>query len=1015
MARDTNYQDVIWDPDGAEPESIKGRRGCCCGIFVLLLAVVIIVGAVAYWQGFLPGFIEELIPLGDRDNESSQAGAEGDRGIEPYQAGVDSDTDEGERGTYITLPATPATANTPAASRSASPAAKAAGTPVPERASKPASQTAATSGPAASPTATAAAPLPTPNPALRKKDTDGDGLIEVSNLDQLDAIRYDLDGDGEADSGSGAEAYAAAFPVSPGQAVCRQGCSGYELARSLDFDEAGSYASGSVSAAWTGGTGWRPIGVSKNRFNTTFNGNGHTISNLYIDRIRGSVGLFGFTGKSSVIRATGLESVEVYGGDDAGSLVAVNRGVVWASHATGGVTGVDHVGGLIGWSVGPGKVLVSGPVAQSEGTVRASYASVSVSGDSNVGGLVGRINNFATVVASYSTGAVSGRHGVGGLVGISVDGIIGSSYSTGAVSGGNSVGGLVGITNGTIIASYATGSVTGTGNVRGLGMSRPGAPISYSYWDTETSGSNTRSVQGSYEGKTTAELQSPTGYAGIYSNWNADVDDADGDGNLATGADNFWDFGTGSQYPALKVDFDGDGTATWQEFGKQHTPVPSVYESDAAANGKYDTDGDRLIEVSTLEQLDAIRYDLYGNGSRDYESDEAVYIAAFPMAESEAVCKKRCSGYELVRSLDFDRTDSYAAGAVNAAWVTGSGWLPIGQADSRYGNRNRFRTTFDGNGHIISNLYISRPTKRVDPGSTGLFGLADGTSVIRDIGLMNVEVTGVGDVGALVGKNYGAVSGAFVTGEVSGSRTVGGLVGRNDGSVSNSYATSSVSGSREVGGLAGYGGKVFASYATGKVSGEERVGGLVGSSGTIIASYATGRVSGKEFVGGLVGINSSRIIASYATGRVSGDEFVGGLVGSNVGRVVASYATGRVSGEAHVGGLIGQISSTPLRIADSYWDTRTSGLAIGIGYGDTAGVEGKTTTELQSPNGYTGIYRSWNADLDDADGDDDPATGVDDPWFFGTSNQYPVLKVDFDGDGIATWQEFGDQQTGASE
>ena len=314
MARDTNYQDVIWDPDGAEPESKKGRFGCCCGIFVLLLAVVIIVGAVAYWQGFLPGFIEELLPLGDRDNESSQAG-------------VDSDTDEGERGTYITLPATPATADTPAASRSASLSTKAAGTPVPERASKPASQTAATSGPAASPTATAAAPLPTPNPALRKKDTDGDGLIEVSNLDQLDAIRYDLDGDGEADSGSGAEAYAAAFPVSPGQAVCRQGCSGYELARSLDFDEADSYASGSVSAAWTGGTGWRPIGVSKNRFNTTFNGNGHTISNLYIDRIRGSVGLFGFTGKSSVIRATGLESVEVYGGDDAGSLVAVN----WAS------------------------------------------------------------------------------------------------------------------------------------------------------------------------------------------------------------------------------------------------------------------------------------------------------------------------------------------------------------------------------------------------------------------------------------------------------------------------------------------------------------------------------------------------------------------------------------------------------------------------------------------------------------------------------------------------------------
>ena len=36
----------------------------------------------------------------------------------------------------------------------------------------------------------------------------------------------------------------------------------------------------------------------------------------------------------------------------------------------------------------------------------------------------------------------------------------------------------------------------------------------------------------------------------------------------------FWDFGTSGQYPALKVDFDGDGTATWQEFGNQRGDVP---------------------------------------------------------------------------------------------------------------------------------------------------------------------------------------------------------------------------------------------------------------------------------------------------------------------------------------------------------------------------------------------------------------------------------------------------------
>ena len=57
---------------------------------------------------------------------------------------------------------------------------------------------------------------------------------------------------------------------------------------------------------------------------------------------------------------------------------------------------------------------------------------------------------------------------------------------------------------------------------------------------------------------------------------NADLDDADGDDDPATGADDFWDFGTSSEYPALKFDFDGDGRATWQEFGNQDRTVPTV-------------------------------------------------------------------------------------------------------------------------------------------------------------------------------------------------------------------------------------------------------------------------------------------------------------------------------------------------------------------------------------------------------------------------------------------------------
>ena len=163
-------------------------------------------------------------------------------------------------------------------------------------------------------------------------------------------------------------------------------------------------------------------------------------------------------------------------------------------------------------------------------------------------------------------------------------------------------------------------------------------------------------------------------------------------------------------------------------------------------------------------------------------------------------------------------------------------------------------------------------------------------------------------------------------------------------------------------------------------------------------------MSGESTVGGLVGSNGyGRIIASYATGSVSGKSNVGGLAGeSHSSRIVASYATGSVSGDVETGGLVGaQIANIGESV--SFWDSQTTGQETSAGGG------GKPTAELQSPTTHTGIYAGWNADLDDADGDDDPATGADDFWDFGTSSEYPALKFDFDGDGTATWQEFGNQ------
>ena len=588
-------------------------------------------------------------------------------------------------------------------------------------------------------------------------DADGDRLIEIDSLEQLNAVRYDLDGDGMPDSG--ADAYAAAFPVSDGATVCVRGCNGYELARSLDFDAADSYASGLVNAKWTSGAGWLPIGVSEEAgYGAIFDGNGHTISNLYIKRTTqvddpGAVGLFGYA-ISSTIRNIGMVDVDVTGGGSAGGLVGVNAASISDSYATGNVAGGGNVGGLIGHN----SITINPRFfwRRHHGKINASYATaiVSVVDDSgSTGGLAGR--NDGTIRDSYATGDVSGGGGSAG-------GLVGENR------------GLIGENGGIISTSYATGNVSGH-NAGGL-------------------------------------------------------------------------------------------------------------------------------------------------VGRAWSRGEAASIST-----------------------------SYATGNVSGESSAG-----------------------------------------------GLVGVNQGCRII--VSYASGAVSGKGSVGGLVGHNAGRpISFSYATGEVAGN-IAGGLVGKNSGPISASYATGNVSADSYSGG-GGPGG-----------SG----GGLVGlneGAGPISASYATGNVRASYAGGGLVGHNGSPIIASYATGEVTTSYAGGGLVGYNYSPISASYATGSVSADSAgsvIGGLVGR-NHSGVTIGASYWNTQTSGLTDGVGEGTTTGAEGKTTAELQSPAGYTGIYAQWNIDRDNADEDFDPTTGGEDYWDFGASNQYPALKVDFDGDGRAYWQEFGNQ------
>ena len=309
-------------------------------------------------------------------------------------------------------------------------------------------------------------------------DTDDDGLIEITSLRQLDAVRHDLDGDGEPRRGE-SRAYGRAFPGVDSRQGCGgpTGCVGYELGADLDFDTNGNGLADKDDAYWNRGRGWLRIGNYAAPFQAVFEGNGHTISNLFVDGFF-AVGLFGPTEPSSVIRHVGLIGVSVSGTNVVGGLVGRNSGSVIGSYVTGTVSGTGAaVGGLVG---------------ENHGSVVASYAAVEVTGgDDDVGGLVGA--NHAAVTASYATGRVAGGDHVGGLVG-SNGGAIAASYATGPVAGEADAGGLVG-------SNKSTGT-TGTATA--------------SYWDTTTS---RRTTGAGGQGRNTAALQAPTGYSGIYSQW----------------------------------------------------------------------------------------------------------------------------------------------------------------------------------------------------------------------------------------------------------------------------------------------------------------------------------------------------------------------------------------------------------------------------------------------------------------------------------------------------------------
>ena len=228
-----------------------------------------------------------------------------------------------------------------------------------------------------------------------------------------------------------------------------------------------------------------------------------------------------------------------------------------------------------------------------------------------------------------------------------------------------------------------------------------------------------------------------------------------------------------------------------------------------------------------------------------------------------------------------------------------NGWNPIGNATTP------FRGSFNGNGHSIKNLRISRSGSD----AVGLFGCVVEATIQR-VCLVNVNIEGGQNVGAITGRileDIGTIpsrisDNIIVGGKIAGQNAIGGIVGsvlfiksvdrdypRYTHNITGNVVMAEIEGSSKIGGICGVidGGRnsyydctricvnVTDNEYIGSLTGTNSIGGIVGA----VEDCQQGLYSNKFYET----LESwSTIYRNVSQGSIIGESLIGGIVGSYV-------------------------------------------------------------------------------------------------------------------------------------
>ena len=472
---------------------------------------------------------------------------------------------------------------------------------------------------------------------------------------------------------------------------------------------------------------WIPIGTSSG-YSGNFNGDGHTISGLYIDSNADEQGLFGYVSTGGTVQ---------------------NLTVSGSVNSSG-----DYVGGIVGWN---------------NGNVINCAFSGSVSGNSYVGGVVGVVGvNSGSVINCYNTGSVNGSIEAGGVVGLNL-GNVENCYNTGEVSGKISVGGVVGWNRSSVTNCYNTSSGY-SGNFNGdvVGYNHSGGSVTGCYFlqQGELPGIGDGSGTAGATGLTADEFKDQNSFP----DWEFGIADTDTwtihpvlgrpvlnenrEGGLGTDKSPY-EISTATQLKNFRdlVNRENGNPAAWAVLMENIDLNPGMtYDDDGQLSNPDDLTTWGPIGTSSSNSY---RGTFDGNGHKI----ENLYINTTDSgAENQGLfgLVGRSGKVQNLTVSGSVKGHSYVGGVVgynNGGTVTGCIFSGSGSVSGSYSVGGVVGRNFDG---TVENCY--------NTGSVN--GSADSRAV-----------------GGVVGRNNGTVENCYNTGSVSGpGNRVGGVVGYNRGS-----------------------------------------------------------------------------------------------------------------------------------------------------------------------------------------------------------------------------------------